>query len=244
MIARTLTVMAVLAAGGLFAGALYWGLLNTPEANALTVSLSALLVITILVALAVTVNTAILTAQGVPLRDAVHRATRGIGWFVLALIPLVLAWVAIIRGDRWIAEHQGEINAWFIARFGWADISRLLQAEAWTSQWLRWTVVPVACLSLLAARLGATHAARGAWLRRALHWRTLFADLAVFVLLFALPWRLTAWRPQLPPTWVEPTVAAIRLATFALLALGGAAVLILFAARDRTSRQTARGGVE
>jgi hypothetical protein len=244
MIARTLTVMAVLAAGGIFTGAMYWGLLNTPEANALTVGLSALLVITILAALAVTVNTAILTAQGVPLRDAVRRATRGAGWFVLALIPLVLAWAAIIRGDRWIADHQGEINAWFIARFGWADISRLLQAEAWISQWLRWTVVPVACLSLLAARLSATPAARGAWLRRALHWRTLFADLAVFVLLFALPWRLTAWRPQLPPTWVEPTVAAIRLATFALLSLAGAAVLILFASRDRTSPQTARGGVE
>lgn len=240
---RVLRVMMVVATGAVVVGALFWGLLNTPEANALTLALSVLLGVTMVAAAAVTVNAAILTASGVALGDAVRRAPRGTGWFLAATLPLVLAWIAIGRADRWIVEHQGDINAWFIAQFGWADISWLLSAELWISRWLRWTVLPVASLTLLAWLLGATSGTRGAWLRRAFHWRTLAADAAVFVLLFALPWQLTSWRPALPPTWIEPAAAALRLAAFAVLALAGVAVMILTAARDR-SAASAPAGVE
>jgi hypothetical protein len=248
VIRRVLLVMLVLAAGAVFVGALYWGLLNTPEANPITLGLSAFIVVTMLTAAGVTVNTAIVVAQGVPVREGLRRAPRGIGWFLVAIVPLVVAWIAIVRGDRWVADHQGELNAWFIARLGWADISRLLQTEVWTSRWLRWTVLPVAALSLLATLLGDRPGAPTAWLRRAFHWRTLLADVVVFVLLFALPWRLTAWRPAVPPTWIEPTVAGLRLAAFILLALGGAAIMVLTATgdrpRDRTRPEAAPPGVE
>jgi hypothetical protein len=156
VIRRVLLVMLVLAAGAVFVGALYWGLLNTPEANPITLGLSAFIVVTMLTAAGVTVNTAIVVAQGVPVREGLRRAPRGIGWFLVAIVPLVVAWIAIVRGDRWMADHQGELNAWFIARLGWADISRLLQTEVWTSRWLRWTVLPLAACHI------AWRSARGA----------------------------------------------------------------------------------
>jgi len=28
-----------------------------------------------------------------------------------------------LRGDAWVTAHSGEVSAWFIARFDWADVS-------------------------------------------------------------------------------------------------------------------------
>ncbi|HUE89369.1 MAG TPA: hypothetical protein VMO26_25090 [Vicinamibacterales bacterium] len=124
---------------------------------------------------------------------------------------------------------HSEINAWVIARFGWADITPLIQAEVWISRWIRWAVLPAATLSLLAALL-TRETRRRDWLRRAWHWRTLLAATLAFVLLFAVPWQLTGWRPQVPPTWIEPAVAGLRLGVVFLLGLAGAAVMIIAAA--------------
>lgn len=236
MIRRALSVAAALGVGVLFAAALYWGLLNTPESNAMMLALSALLVLTIVAATAVTVTTAVFAARGTPLRDALAAAPRATGWFAVAFAPLVLAWIAIWRFDAWMIQHSGELGAWFIAQFGWADISRLFQAELWISRWLRWAALPVACLSLLAALIAPEPATRFAWVRRALHWRTLLFATLVFVLLFALPWQLTAWRPQLPATWVQPFVAALRLGVVFVLALAGVAVLVLISSQDPANR--------
>jgi hypothetical protein len=52
----------------------------------------------------------------------------------------------------------------------------------------------------------------------------------VFVLLFALQWQLTSWRPRLPPSWIEPAAAALRLGVVFLLGLIGAAVMIVASA--------------
>ena len=65
------------------------------------------------------------------------------------------------------------------------------------------------------------------WLRRAWHWRTLVVASLVFVVLLALPWQLTTWRPELPPTWIEPVVAGLRLGTVVVLGLIGCALLVL-----------------
>jgi hypothetical protein len=86
-------------------------------------------------------------------------------------------------------------------------------------------------LSLLATIL--TAEARMTWLHRAFHWRTLLAATLAFIVLMALPWQLTAWRPQLPPTWVQPTLAAIRLGITFVLGILGFAVLVVLATRDR-----------
>jgi hypothetical protein len=235
VIPRALGIAAVLAGGGGTAAALYWAFLNTPESNVLTLALSVFLVVATVIVTAVSVNAAVLLARGLPLREALAAGARGTGWFLLATVPLVLAWIAIARFDRWVADHTGEINAWFIARFGWADVSALFQTETWASRWLRWAVVPAAGLSLLASLLRSEPVPRTRWIRRAWHWRTLLVATLVFVLLFALPWQLTAWRPALPPTWISPVVAAARLGVAFALAAAGAAVLVLVSVRDRTS---------
>lgn len=226
MIRRALAVIGVLAAGTVIAAGLYWLFLNTPESNVFMLIASALLVAALAGVTAVTVNTAVLLARGATLRRALAAGSRGTGWFVVAMTPLALAWWAIVRGDDWIVSRQGEISAWFIAQFGWADITPLLQAEVWVSRWLRWAVLPVVTLSLLAALL-TQEVGRGGWVRRAGHWRTLLVATLVFVLLFALPWQLTAWRPEVPPTWLEPASAGLRLGVVFLLGLVGAAVMII-----------------
>ncbi len=226
MIRRTLAISTILCAGSVTAGALYWLFLSTPESNVLMLLASLVLALALVIVMAVTVNAAVLRARGASIRTAVAAGSRGTGWFLLAVLPSLFAWWAIGKGDDWITRHQGEINAWFIAQLDWADITRLLQTELWVSRWLRWAVLPVVSVSLLAALL--THETpRSSWVRRAAHWRTLVVATLVFVLLFALPWQLTSWRPQLPPTWVEPATAALRLGLVFLLGLVGAAVMII-----------------
>jgi hypothetical protein len=229
VIRRTFEVALILAFGSVVTAALYWLFLNTPESNVLMLIVSMALVLSLVTAVAITVNAAVLRARGASVRTAVAAGSRGMGWFLLVVLPLLLAWWAIGRGDDWIARHQGEINAWFIARFDWADITRLLQTEMWVSRWLRWAALPVACVSLLAALL-TRERPRSGWFRRAWHWRTLLVATVAFFLLFALPWQLAAWRPPLPPTWIEPAVAGLRLAGVFLLGLIGAAVMIVASA--------------
>ncbi len=227
---RLLLVGGTLAIGSVATAALYGFFLNTPDSNVYMLVASALLAAAVVGVTAVTVNAAVLLARGASARAALAAGSRGTGWFLIAVAPLVLAWWVIGRGDDWLISRQGEVNAWFIAQFGWADITRLLQAEVWVSRWLRWAVLPVLTLSLLAALL-TSEARRSGWWRRAWHWRTLLVTTAVFIFLFALPWQLTGWRPQMPPTWIEPAVAGLRLGVVFLLALIGAAVMIIASVR-------------
>jgi hypothetical protein len=217
--------------------ALYWLLLNTPDTNALALSASAALLLALLVVSAVVVNAAVLLSRGSRLATAVARGLRGTPWFVATLVPLAVIWWAMNAADAWVSAHAGEINAWFIAQFGWADISPLLQAERWLVRWLGWVAAPLAGLSLLAALLdhGASGVIRDPWLVRAWHWRTLIVATLVFAVLIVAPWQLTAWRPRLPPTWVEPAVVALRLAVIAVLWSAGAALLVMLSAIPRNA---------
>lgn len=236
---RTLAVATILAPGSVVAAGVYWLFLNTPESNVMMLAASLLLVLALVAVVAATVNASVLRARGVPLRTSVTAGWRGTGWFLVAAVPLLIGWWLIGRGDDWILRHQGEINAWFIARVGWADIGRLLQLELWVSRWLRWAVLPAVTVSLLTAFLTREQGGSG-WVRRAWHWRTLLVATAVFFLLFALPWQLALWRPQLPPTWIEPAVAALRLGVVFLLGLIGAAVMIVASAGSAPVRPSIR----
>ena len=220
-------VATTLAIGVAVCAGLYWTFLNTPESNVAMLTASALLVITVIAVAGATVNVAILITRGIALRSALLGGLRGLGWFLAVALPLAVAWMAISRFDAWTVAHQGEINAWFIARFGWADVSWLFRLETWASRWLRFAMLPAFALSLLAALLTSEGARRMMWPRRAGHWRTLATVTAVFVLLWALPWQLTNWRPELPPTWLQPLVASIRLGVVFLLAIVGASVIVL-----------------
>jgi hypothetical protein len=234
MIARAARLTVWLALGAALLAGVYWLFLSTPETNAVALGTSVLLLVLLLVLTALVVNTAVLMGTGVTLGRAIGGGVRGTFWFVAAAIPLAAVWWAITAGHAWVLEHAGEINAWFIARFGWADISGLLTAEAWAIRWLAWVVAPLAAVSLLASCL--QHGRRGLrepWLRRAWHWRTLLMASVVFVVFFVLPWQLTTWRPVVPATWVEPTVAGLRLLAAVLLWSFGAALLVLLSVSGR-----------
>ena len=231
MIRATFKIAGWLALGGATLAGLYWLFLNTPESNALTLTASSLLVLAISVGGAITVNGAVLLASGGGWGASIRSALLGIPWFVVATIPVIATWMVVSRGDAWIERHSGEISAWFIAQLGWADVTPLLRIEIWLSRWLRWVAIPIAALCLLAALLhdGARAVAGVRWLRRAWHWRTLLVATIVFVALVALPWQLTMWRPALPATWVQPTVAGLRLAAVVVIGLIGCALLVTVA---------------
>jgi hypothetical protein len=240
MIGRFLRTAAWLSAGAIVVFGLYWLLLSTPEANAVALIASALLLLAIVVTAALFLSTALRIASGGHAGDSMRAAARSLHWVVLAAVPALLLWWGIVRADRWVIAHSGEINAWFIARFGWADISSLLRAEVWVSRWLRWSLIPLASLALLGALLDGGVAGIGGRWRRALGWRAVAIAALSFVVLIALPLPLVSWRPALPPTWVQPAVAAGRLGAVAALWIAGASLLVLLAAPSRPDTAGAR----
>ncbi|HXG89900.1 MAG TPA: hypothetical protein VNJ02_16350 [Vicinamibacterales bacterium] len=226
---RLLRVTLWLSVGAVAVAGLYWAFLNTPESNTLMLAASALLtLITVLVA-GVVVNTGIHLAAGDAFAPSIRRAPRGLPWFAAALAIVALGWWAVLRGDAWVAAHQGEISAWFIAQLNWSDVSRLFWADAWLSRWLRWVAIPLTALSLLAGWLRA--GAGAGWWRRVWNIRAIAVSTLVFLVLFALPLQLVDWRPAMPPNWMEPTIAAARLGVVALCLALGAAVLVMLASR-------------
>lgn len=231
MTRRLLPVAAVLGMGSLVAGALYWAFINTPDANVLMLVVSALLALAFIVVVGVTINTAVLSATSAPVRRAVPAALRGLPWFLAAAAIVVTGWWIVGTAEEWVAAHAGEINAWFIATFNWADISVLSGAIHWLGLWLRWAALPLVALLMLTARLARAH--RDATRGRPPVWRLLAIATFVFLFLFMLPWQLTAWRPAVPSTTLEPIVAAARLGAVALCALAGAAIVVLAAAGQK-----------
>ena len=234
------TLAAWLALNSAVLAGLFWLFLTTPESNALTVAASAALAAAMLVVAAVTVNAAVLVARGRALAPSITAGLRGVPWFIVAAFLALVAWLLVVQADGWIDRHSGEISAWFIARFGWADVTPLFRLQQGVSLWIRWVAVPLAALGLLAALLhaGARSLTRVQWLWHAWHWRRLALASLVVVMLFLGPWQLTAWRPALPATWIEPAVALVRLGAVAVLALIGSALLVSLAVREMAIDRT------
>jgi len=244
MIRQTVRLALWLGGGAAVVGGLYWSFLNTPEANLVTLTLSAVLAFLMIAVAAIVINVAVLLALGSPVRSSVVTGARRSVAVVVASLPvLALVWL-INRGDAWVASRSGEISAWFIAKVGWADASPLFQTQMYLSVWLRWVLLPVTALAALAVWLkhGRHAIVTPRWVRVAWHWRTLLIATLAFVVLIAYPWRAALWRPQgLPPTWIEPVLAALRLSVVVVSMAMGAAVVILTIARQ-TERMTSHDG--
>ena len=234
MMRRLLAVAACLAVGGIVAAALYWALLNTPESNALTLSMSAAVVLLIVLASAMAVNAAVLLALGGSVRASLVAAAGGVHRFILAAVPAVLLAWAVRRGDVWVEQHSGEISASVIAALGWSDVRPLFRAETYLSTWLRWVILPAVALGALTQMLqhGERAVLSARWVRATFNWRTLAIATASFIALMVLPWRLAYWRPSgLPPTWVEPAAAGLRLLVAGTAVTLGAAIIVTTVAR-------------
>lgn len=229
MTRRVVRAAAWLVAGQMIVGGLYWAFLNTPESNATMLLASVLLLVVMALVAGVTIGGALLGAAS----SRVGRAVTGAPWIVVAAIPAVMLWWIVTRADTWIAAHSGEIAAWFIASLGWADVSWLMRALEWLSLWLRAVVAPLLLLSLFTSLLfiGGRALASVGWVGRALRIGTLIVATLAVALLVLLPMQAAYWQiPGLPPTWVEPALAGLRLLLIGLVMTIGWAIVVAMVA--------------
>lgn len=231
---RVALIAAWLIVGQLVIGALYWTLLTTPESNTTMLLMSAALVLAMVLVAGVTLGSAILISAS----KSINRAVWAAPWIIVAVVPGLALWWLVTVADRWIAVHSGEVAAWFIATLGWADVSSVMRGLDYLSLWLRAVVAPLLSVSLFAALLSRGRAAlvQLGWVGRALRPTTLVISTLAFALFIALPLQAAYWQPDgLPPTWVQPAAAGVRLFFIALLATVGWSIMIAMVADRRTA---------
>jgi hypothetical protein len=234
MRALALSTAAILAGAGL-AGGLFWAFVNTPESTAITLAASLLLIVALLAVLAATLSAALAGWAGgwrMIRRDAV---VRGLLAFVPALLLVVAGWFVVGSLIERLTMRSGEISAWFLAAFDWQDVRPLIRAAVLFGEWLRWIAIPFAALIWLGRAIAGTWRPESAYA-----WQPQ-ASAAVRLLLVTAVAALTLWAPvtyglywmprSLPPTWIEPAMAAVKLATIALVGAVGLSVIVGLAAR-------------
>jgi hypothetical protein len=128
-----------------------------------------------------------------------------------------------------VSESSGQISAWFIVRFGWADPSSFFTSMVWSGRWLQYVLGPMLALSLLGSLLAGEWAAdRWRWLARACSPFRLTASTVWVAVFIATPWLyIVPWRPRnLPPSTIELGFVVTKLAVVAVLAAVGLALVI------------------
>ena len=230
----TLATLWILVAGAITAG-VYWTFLITPESTVWMLIASALLAVAALLMAGLTATGAIALVSSGPSIATLRRALRAIGSAIPAAVIVLIMWWMTTRVEAWLTLRNGQINAWFIAQFGWADVSWLFTAIRYVALWFRWVVAALLALSLVAGVVAIGWPAIGqfAWLRRALRPRALLVSTIGLVVLIALPWTyLVPWRPkQLPATSVELAFIVAKLSLSAILFAIGAALICYEASR-------------
>ena len=222
-------VTACLLIGAGVTGGLYWAFLNTPESTVWALLASAVLLAAALLTAGVTINAAILMWADGPSRPAVVRAARLAPSAIPAAIVVVSVWWLVAYVETWIAMRSGPINAWFIARLGWEDMSWMFAGISYAAAWARWVLAAWLAVWLMATLMnGGKH--------RVSIRRVLFASVW-FVLFVALPWRyLVPWRPDgVPPTSLEMAFTVTKLALAAAIIATGAALIIREASTSRVA---------
>jgi len=208
MNARFGIVVGWLAAGHALLFALYWLLLRVPESNLLMLGGSGAIVVALIVLAGWIEGSAsrMLTGEPVPpgkaaMVHAMRSGVRSVVPFIGAVVVFVAAWWLVGRLDLWLDAHRGEIDAWLMARFGWADASRLHGAAAWLLAFLRYSVGLSLALALFAeASRGPVRSFPSRWLQSSFSPLRLLQLTALLLLFFWLPWRVVYWRPG----WLLP----------------------------------------
>jgi hypothetical protein len=229
---------AVILAGIGLAGGLFWAFLNTPESTMVALALSVVLALTVLAVLGVTVSAALTGWAGGWRTIRRDTLVRGALAFVPALLFVAAGWFAVENALGWVTARSGEISAWFLAVFDWQDVRPLIRTAVLFGEWLRRIVIPFAAL------IGLGHAIAGAWQPTAPYAWLPQASAPIRLLLVTAVAALTLWAPVtyalywmprgLPATWVEPAIAAIKLATIAVVGAAGLSLIIRLAARLRS----------
>ena len=232
---RLVLVTVWILAGAVVTAGAYWGFLNTPESTVGALALSAVLALLALTLLSITINGAIVVWSNGSSARALKRAFYRIPSIIPALLVFALFWWIANRFDTWIALRSGEINAWFIARFGWDDVLWFFTGVRFFTTWLRWVVGGLLAVSLMGgmAAIGWRAGTRPQWVRRAMRPRALLAATLWFVVLIVLPWiYLVPWRPGwVPPSGAELAFIVSKLTIAAVAMAAGIALIIHEATR-------------
>jgi hypothetical protein len=221
--------------GCVLTATVYWAFLITPESTVWALVMSAMLAIAAIALAGLTASGAIAMWWHGASISGVRRALESVhGVIPAAAIVWVIWWLAH-RVEVWITMRRGPINAWFIARFGWDDLSWLFAAIGLAADWFRWVIAALLALSLMAGfvAIGWRALAQPAWLRRALRPRAIAGATRWFGALIALPWiYLLPWRPEgQPPTSIEFAFIVAKLSVSAILFAIGAALVTYEASR-------------
>lgn len=237
MMRAWLLASAWILAGSAVGAALFWLLLNTPESTAFMLAGSLLLAIAIYAVAAVTWSGALLGWARGWNTAVLRRVWLGIGLALPPLLAIGVVWWIVSAAQRWILLRQGEISAWFIATVDWANVTPLFTLVEYAGDWLKLVAVPFIGLTWLASMLrnGFTPLIDRGSLAHATRPLRLFTATAIVILLVWAPSHYALyWMPAgLPPTWVEPAVAAAKLAAIAILAAGGLSLVARLAAGRR-----------
>jgi hypothetical protein len=229
----------ILSGAAVFA-ALYWSFLTTPESTVFMLALSLTLAIAMGLVLGVTFSGALVGWSRGWSGGVLRRAVTGVPAFIVAALFVLAAWWLIGRALGWMDAHSGEISAWFIATFNWADVRPVFTTVHYVGDWLRMLVAPFAGLVWLSDGLG-----RGwqplmdrAWVARALSpTRLALATVAAGVLIAAPVTYGLYWVPAgLPPTWIEPAFAVAKGAAMAVIAAIGLSLIARLAVRPVPAR--------
>jgi hypothetical protein len=196
-------------------GGLYWLLLQIPESNVLMLTASALTAAAILVGVGLVSATGLAWWSSSGFGAAAGTGVRRTAWGIAAVAVAGLFWFATGLITTWHAGHATEFDAWFLASFGWTDVSWFHVTFGWIQWFVRYVFGVGLALALLAAAVlgGARAVVSIRWAARAFHWQTVLITTFAMLVGFYLPWQFVVpWRPaSLPPTWVQPAFAAVKL---------------------------------
>jgi hypothetical protein len=231
------TTLALLA-GAVATAAIYWGFLNTPESTVWMLALSAVLAVAAASVAAITIGAVLLAWSGTRWsRAMVLQALRGVPACVPPALVVLGVWWLALRGTAWMDSSSGEISAWFIARFGWSDVSWLFRTVEWIGWWVRWVVAPFIALVWCRSILVRGWRPSRTLVREALRPSGVLIATVIVLALVWMPWtQLAPWRPRgLAPGTGELLFVGAKLGLVAVLsALGWSLVARVVATRDQT----------
>jgi hypothetical protein len=239
MTSRLFAIAGWLTAGHALLFGLFWLLLSIPESNVAMLMASALTVVLMALLFGWIEAVGLLAWQGdARPRELPRRAMRAMPGVWLGTALFVGIWYLVAHAGAWWGGHQGEIDAWLMVRFGWANTGKLHVAVGWLLTFVRVVGLSVAvslASALVAGGFGDVGRARS--VRDGVSLRRLLIIGAILIVFFWLPWRGVDWRPTwVTPDWKETAFVAVKIGMIYVMAnIGWALVLGGVSKRDRTS---------
>lgn len=199
--------------------ALAWALLQVPESSAWTLALSAVILIALIGLASWSYAGAAAAWVANPARAPVW-AWRGVPVAIAGAGVFAAFWVLSAAATGWHRQGSGEIDAWFIAEFGWTRTGAFHGAIGWAIWFLRWGIGLAVALAPLAVWAAGGYRALASLrlARQAVRPSRWVLTVALAGLGLLLPWQWAQWRPVGMTLALEPWFVAGKLGLLAVVA--------------------------